>query len=53
MNHQLNRERQQTVCFRKKERRVVAQSIQATDVTGLGCCIYLVLIKAEDEIRGV
>ncbi len=35
----------------REEHRVVAQCRQAADVTGLGCCIYLVFIKAEDEIR--
>ena len=36
-----------------EEQWVVAQRRQPADVTGLGSCIYLVFIKAQDEIREV
>lgn len=55
MNHQLNRERRTDSVFLKEreEQRVAAQSRQDADASGLGCYIYLVFIKAEDEMRGV
>lgn len=37
----------------REEQRVIAYCRQAPDVTRLGCCIYLIFIKAEDEIREV
>lgn len=36
-----------------EEQWAIAQCRQPADVTGLGSCIYLVFIKAQDEIREV